>query len=347
MISAEELEFEKELIQNIKEHPCLYDKDNASFQDVKYKNEKWKIVGENCKKDKTECKTKFLHLMRLFKPLFEDVLNEKITPEMAQSIFPHYNSMSYAKAFMYSQDSQDESETSNSTTPSLPEAPVSRPPVFYSISLFDKNSPELSAAPDPPIFPSRNHSRTVFSFATNATPAPATPSPAPVTPSPVPVTPSPIPVTPSSAPVTFSPVPVTPSPVSITPSPVPVTPSPAPATPSPVPVTPSSDPVTFSPAPVTLSPTPTIPSPQTNSNVSSQPFFKSVEARPAPSVPCHPPPSQKPPVPPANDPDKSHIDFFFKGVCEQVKRADLSSTEFLEFQKTVLNILASRMPISQ
>uniref|UniRef100_A0A1B0DLQ1 Uncharacterized protein n=1 Tax=Phlebotomus papatasi TaxID=29031 RepID=A0A1B0DLQ1_PHLPP len=341
MISAEELEFEKKLIENIKEHPCLYDKDNASLQDVKYKNEKWKIVGENCKKDKTECKTKFLHLMRLFKPLFEDVLNEKITPEMAQSIFPHYNSMSYAKAFMYSQDSQDESETSNSTTPSLPEAPVSRPPVFYSISLFDKNSPELSAAPDPPIFPSRNHSRTVFSFATNATPAPATPSPASATPSPAPVTPSPAPVTPSPVPVTPSPASVTPSPAPATPSPTPVTPSPVPVTPSPVPVTPSSAPVTISPAPVspspatatpspvpvtpspvpvtpssdpvTFSPTPTIPSRQTNSNVSSQPFFKSVEARPAPSVPCHPPPSQKPPVTPANDPDKSHIDFFFKG----------------------------------
>ncbi|XP_055677708.1 uncharacterized protein LOC129786610 [Lutzomyia longipalpis] len=44
------------------------------------------------------------------------------------------------------------------------------------------------------------------------------------------------------------------------------------------------------------------------------------------------------------DRDNSHIDFFFRGVSQQVKRAKVTGEEFLDLQATILDILVHQLP---
>lgn len=45
--------------------------------------------------------------------------------------------------------------------------------------------------------------------------------------------------------------------------------------------------------------------------------------------------------------DWSHVDFFFRGISQQVKRAHLNGEEFLDLQATILNVLSSKLPSYQ
>ncbi|XP_059620415.1 uncharacterized protein LOC132264299 [Phlebotomus argentipes] len=95
----EQKKFEKNLIEQVRSFPCLYDKQDPRFQDNQLKAQMWKIVATRCDNSLTQCKKSFQKFLTRFIQLHELVIAGTITAEMAQSRFPYYRSMVFAERF--------------------------------------------------------------------------------------------------------------------------------------------------------------------------------------------------------------------------------------------------------